>query len=294
MNVTIVLTLTAALTAGCAAYRPSACNYTLDVSKLRDAASSIPGDKPKEIRIEHVSNASFPKALVIAGQPWKSAELRVYAYQIVFDNTTIVVDTAMNAAQAEHVGMADDYDTAAWDRVLKAIGSASAIYVTHEHEDHLGGAVAVKDAPYLAKVHLNPEQLKGGTPSEPEISPDTRAAVTPLPAYQGMMAVAPGVVLIRAPGHTKGSQMVYVQRADGVEVLLTGDAALLMDSIQTEQGPHRLVTWWGEGDREAVACTLIALNQLRKRESNVAIMPGHDGAVMDAHIARNVFVPGFR
>jgi glyoxylase-like metal-dependent hydrolase (beta-lactamase superfamily II) len=274
------------------AYRPSACDYTLNLAKLREAASSIPGDKPKEIRVEHVSNASFPKALVIAGQPWKSAELRVYAYQLVFGNKTIIVDTAMNSAQAKHVGMADGYDTAAWDRVVKAMSNAAAIYVTHEHEDHLGGAVAVKDAPYLAKVHLNPEQLKGGTPSEPEMSPETRAALTPLP-YQGMVAIAPGVVLIRAPGHTPGSQMFYVQRADGVEVLLTGDAALLMDSIEFEQGPNFLVTMKGHGDRPAVACTLIALKQLRKSEANVAIMPGHDGAIMEALVAKNVFIPGF-
>lgn len=288
----LLLSLAAVLFVGCAAYRPSSCGYTLDVAKLREAASSMPGDKPKEIRVEHVSNASFAKALVVAGQSWKRAKLRVYAYQLVFGDRTVIVDTAMNLAQAKHVGMDDDYDTAAWNRVVKGMSKASAIYVTHEHEDHLGGAVAVKNAPYLAKVHLNPEQLKGGTPSEPEISPETRAALTPLP-YQDMVAVAPGVVLVRAPGHTRGSQMLYIQRADGVEVLLTGDAALLMDSIKFEQGPHRLVTWIGEGDRSAVACTLIALNQLRKSDANVAIMPGHDGATMASLVAKKIVIPRF-
>ena len=275
------------------AYRPSACDYSLNLNKLREAAASIPGDRPTEIRVEHVSNASFPEALVVAGQPWKSAELRVYAYQLVFGDKTLLVDTAMNSAQANRVGMADAYDAVAWGHVVEAMSNAAAIYVTHEHEDHLGGAVAMKDAPYLAKVHLNPEQLKGGTPSEPEMSAETRSALTPLP-YQGMTAVAPGVVLIRAPGHTPGSQMVYVQRADGVEVLLTGDAALLMDSVEFEQGPNLLVTMKGHGDRAAVACTLMALHQLRKSEASVAIMPGHDGETMDALVAKNVFVPGFR
>lgn len=274
-------------------YRPSACDYPLDLARLREAASSIPGDKPREIRVEHVSNASFPEALVVAGRPWASAELRVYAYQLVFGDRTILVDTAMNSAQAKRVGMADGYDAAAWGRVVKAMNNAAAMYVTHEHEDHMGGAVAVKDAPYLARVHLNPEQRKGGTPSEPEMSPETRAMLTPLP-YEGMVAVAPGVVLIRAPGHTPGSQMVYVQRADGVEVLLTGDAAMLMDAIEFEQGPNLLVTMKGHGDRAAVACTLISLNQLRKAQPSVAVMPGHDGATMEALVARNVFIPGFR
>ena len=273
-------------------YTPSGCDYTLDIAKLRELASSLPGDKPREIRVEHVTSASIPKALVSVGQPWTSVQLRVYAYQLVFGDKTIMVDTAMNFAQAKHIHMADGYDTAAWDRVLKAMSKASAIYVTHEHEDHLGGAVAVPDAPYLAKVHLNPEQLKGGTPSEPEMSPATRAALTPLP-YQGMVAVAPGVVLIRAPGHTMGSQMFYVQRADGVEVLLAGDTALIAESIEFEQGPVRLASVIGKGDHHAIACQLVALNQLGKREANIAVMPGHDGARMQALVAKKVFVPGF-
>lgn len=88
--------------------------------------------------------------------------------------------------------------------------------------------------------------------------------------------------------------MFYIQRADGAEVLLTGDAALLMDSVKFEQGPNRFVTMWGHGDRRAVACTLIALNQLRKSEASIAMMPGHDGAVMDTLVAKKVFVSGFR
>lgn len=292
MIIKILLSLSVALVMGCSSYRPTGCHYTLNVAKLREAASSIPGEKPKEIRVEHVSNASFREALVVAGQPWKSAELRVYAYQLVFDDKTVIIDTAMNLAQAKHVGMADGYDAAAWERVVKAMNNASAIYVTHEHEDHLGGAVGVKDAAWLGKVHLNPEQLIEGTPSAPKISPETRAALTPLP-YQGMVAVAPGVVLIRAPGHTPGSQMIYIQRADGVEVLLTGDAALLMDSIKSEQGPNCLVTMIGQGNRRAVACTLIALDRLRTSEPSIAIMPGHDGAIMEELVAKHVFVPGF-
>lgn len=91
--------------------------------------------------------------------------------------------------------------------------------------------------------------------------------------------------------------MLVRRQASGdprVEVLLTGDAALLMDAIEFEQGPNLLVTMKGHGDRSAIACTLMALNQLRRSDSGVAIMPGHDGATMAALVARNVFVPGFR
>ena len=41
--------------------------------------------------------------------------------------------------------------------------------------------------------------------------------------YDRLYAVAPGVVLVSAPGHSPGSQLVYVRLADYREVLLVGD-----------------------------------------------------------------------
>ena len=55
----------------------------------------------------------------------------------------------------------------------------------------------------------------------------------------------------------------------------------------------RMASVRGHGDHHAIACQLVELNRLRKREANVAIMPGHDGARMQALVAKNVFVPGF-
>jgi glyoxylase-like metal-dependent hydrolase (beta-lactamase superfamily II) len=38
----------------------------------------------------------------------------------------------------------------------------------------------------------------------------------------GVIQFAPGVVLIKAAGHTPGSQMVHVRLASGKEVMLVG------------------------------------------------------------------------
>jgi hypothetical protein len=46
------------------------CAYRLDLAELRTLAGSIPGDKPKEIRVEHVTSAEFPKAIACPGESW--------------------------------------------------------------------------------------------------------------------------------------------------------------------------------------------------------------------------------
>jgi hypothetical protein len=38
-----------------------------------------------------------------------------------------------------------------------------------------------------------------------------------------LLPIAPGIVLIRAPGHTPGSQIVHVHLASGREIMLIGD-----------------------------------------------------------------------
>lgn len=269
-------------------YKPHDCSYTLDLEELRKLATQIPGDKPKEIRVERTTDAQFPKAVACAGESWESVKFSVYAYQLVFEDKTIVIDTAMNRAQSEDIGMTDDYDEQAWQRVAAALPKAQAIYVTHEHSDHMGGAFT-SDA-WAANIHLNPLQLDSTIQNRPPISAAARTQVKTL-KYERYLAVAPGVVLIEALGHTPGSQMVYVSRADGTEVIFTGDTAWIMDNVTKEQGPAKLVPIIIGSDRVRNSCQLAALNRVRE---SVVLMPGHDNARMAELLAKGVFVKGFQ
>jgi glyoxylase-like metal-dependent hydrolase (beta-lactamase superfamily II) len=187
--------------------------------------------------------------------------------------------------------MIEGYDSAAWDRVAKGLAEASAIYVTHEHTDHMGGGVA--DDKWARNLRLTPIQLDSQVRNHAPISPAVRAAVKPI-AYDQYQAVAPGVVLIEAAGHTPGSQMVFVTRADGTEVLFTGDTAWLMENIEREQGPAKIVTMMMGGDRNRNACQLAALDKIRKTDGKVAIMPGHDKSAMQSLSEQGVFIAGFK
>lgn len=276
-----------------ATYGPRDCDaeIRLDLATLRELAGALPGERPGEIRVEEVGGGPIPKALAVPGTSWREVGLRVYAYQLVFPDQTIVVDAAMSKAQAEDLGMTDGYDDAAWARLSDGMEKASAIYVTHEHADHMGGAVA--DARWAANLRLTTPQLDSTVMSRPEIPEAVRSAAKRI-ELDGNQAVAPGVVLIPARGHTPGSLMVYVSRADGSEVLLTGDNAWLAESIDRRQGPPKFATWLMGSDRSAQACWLRALDEVQKSDPAIAIMPGHDSDRMNALVEKGVFTRGFK
>jgi glyoxylase-like metal-dependent hydrolase (beta-lactamase superfamily II) len=101
------------------------------------------------------------------------------------------------------------------------------------------------------------------------------------------------VVLIKAPGHTPGSQMVYVKRADGQEILFLGDVAWQMRNIEEVRERARFATWLAGEDREAVMGEFVELHRLHTAEPNLNMMPGHDSAVLTRFLKAGLLTKGF-
>jgi glyoxylase-like metal-dependent hydrolase (beta-lactamase superfamily II) len=89
------------------------------------------------------------------------------------------------------------------------------------------------------------------------------------------MPIAPGVVLIKAPGHTPGSQVVYVKLASGKEVILAGDVAWHHFGIETDTQKPVSASRSNHEDRSAIAEELKWLHAAEK--AGVVVVVSHDG-----------------
>ncbi|MES1173492.1 MAG: MBL fold metallo-hydrolase [Myxococcales bacterium] len=263
--------------------------YVIDVDALHRAAIAAAGPLPDHIEVERVGEFAFPGALVVAGDSFRMHAMTLLVHRVVWADRSLIVDTAMSPAASKAIPGARP-DAAAFARVEDAMKSADAIVFTHEHPDHVGGVAAAPDFASIArKVRITREQLNGPKLERAEFPPGTLEQLQPLD-YTGLYTLAPGVVLQKAPGHSVGSQLVYVELADGKRFLFVGDIAWALDNVARKRGRPGIATLLMKEDRPAVAAQLEALAAL---PPDVHLISAHDPVALQKDLAAGLYRLGF-
>lgn len=257
---------------------PEQSGYALDLDEIRRLAASLPGERPSRVNHEQIAEAPLPRGAVFAGESLRTPHPMSHgAYQLVFPDGYLVIDSGFDAAALRQMNAGATLDAEGHAAIQRALAGARTIVITHEHLDHLTGIARFAEPEQLVgRLLMTREQLANAKELDAIGFPDSlRNALTPLD-YERYAAVAPGVVLVKAAGHTPGSQMVFAQLADGGEWLFLGDVAWHMDQIRKLWYRPRLVTdFFLHEDRDAVLAQFRALHELAAT-GTVQLIASHD------------------
>ncbi|MBI1213041.1 MAG: MBL fold metallo-hydrolase [Alphaproteobacteria bacterium] len=276
---------------------PSTSTYKTDIAGWRQLVAGDSGQLPTEVRIEFIGRDTMPFIAVQGGGENKDFARTRASFQLDGAAGSVVIDTAFNkeiAAKAQRVPFA--FDEAAYARMISVMGVASVVAVTHEHMDHIGGVMSFPLPERLAeRLVFTKQQFEGFASASKQQIPPAYAAMPHLD-LTAPTRIAPGVVMIPAPGHTPGSALFYVRMADGHELLFIGDVAWAISNIRTPAMRPRFVEQFfmsGE-DRAAVGDEVRALHDLSAADPALVIIPAHDEAYLRQLIAQGLLKEHFQ
>ena len=266
-----------------------------NLDDLRRVAGLIPGKKPLRINVLKFAESRRSKNFSVKGAPAEPSIQARTAYQVVYPDGYIMIDSGMDRQVHKFFGRGVDepYDEQAAKQVEQAVRGARAIVMTHEHGDHVAGVIRTQYLDEIApKTILTKQQVQTllTNPQMPEIKLTKEMAERYVVIdYEKYFPFAPGMALLKAAGHTPGSQMIYVALENGREYLFVGDSAWHMDGIRLMKGKDAS---WVKEDEEALAAQLKWLNGLMKTEKNLIIVVSHDDEQRKQYIDKGILGGG--
>ena len=266
------------------------------LNKVRSAGMAIPGSLPASIHyIKYASSIRKWSDIVEDGGDDPCTMART-AFQIVFEKSYIMVDAGMDRA-VHHFFEKDSpqpFDDTVASRVAAAVQNAQMILVTHEHGDHVAGVIRNASDAVAAKTMLTSEQIQTliNEPQMPEIKLDENRAKQYINvSFESVLPVAPGVVLIKAPGHTAGEIMVYTRLQHGKEYIFTGDVTWSFKGVQ-EKKPKPSSERKRIGEEGNLVEDQLAWLHERLNRDKMVILVSHDDIMLPQYAAQGLITPG--
>jgi glyoxylase-like metal-dependent hydrolase (beta-lactamase superfamily II) len=263
----------------------SSVAFAPDLAAIRAMANVLPGALPVGVNGIRVAASIRPRKFVIEGGDETPVTMPRTAFQIVYPDCAVMVDSGLDKATHDSFSpeKPEPYFPEAFAKLERALAAARLIVLTHYHADHVAGVICAANFPVLARktiVSAETADLMVSNPHRPHLRLTAeQAAQFIVHDYRGCTPVARGVVLIKAPGHSPDSQMVYVRLQSGREVLHSVDSAWIYDNI-VEQKPKAAP--WVKEDVPAIMAHLAWLKHLHDTEPDLTILVTHDDTRFEA------------
>jgi glyoxylase-like metal-dependent hydrolase (beta-lactamase superfamily II) len=261
------------------------------LTTVRALGGAVPGELPIAVSYLNAYEDSGTVGNAVDGAGSSKAFSVTGVFQVRFRHGWIMVDAAMDSA-ALHRGRSFKADNFA--QIETALEKANLIVITHEHVDHVQplvkGPIADQVAPHTLLTREQIETLL----TKPKVAftsmDSSQVSRYLVVEYERALPIAPGVVLIKAAGHTPGSQMVYVKLASGREMILIGDIAWRALGVDTQRQKPDSTSRFMSEDRTAIGKQLAWLKNVQAQ--GITVVVSHDGTQLQSLAKRGVLSEG--
>jgi glyoxylase-like metal-dependent hydrolase (beta-lactamase superfamily II) len=260
--------------------------FAADLAVIRRLADLLPGPKPIAINGIRVAASIRPHRFVIEGGGDKPVTMPRTAFQAVYPDCTVMIDSGLDQETHDSFSTPDKrepYFPDQFAKLQKALNAARMIMLTHFHADHVAGVTRAANYDELAiKTIVSAETadclLK--TPHRPHLAMTAeQVGRLIILDYKDYYPVAPGIVLIKAHGHSADHQMVFIALQSGREILHSVDVGWVLENIVKIKGK---AAPWVREDVPAVMGQLRWLNTIHRNERNVTLLVTHDDGLFES------------
>jgi glyoxylase-like metal-dependent hydrolase (beta-lactamase superfamily II) len=261
------------------------------LTSVRALSGAVPGELPTAVNYLNIFEDSGAVGNAVDGAGPTKVHSATGVFQVRFRHGWIMVDAGMDSASL-HRGRSFKADN--YNKVLTALEKANLIVITHEHVDHVQTLVKSSIADQVAPHTLLTREQVETLLTKPKVAftsmDSAQVSRYLIVEYERALPIAPGVVLIKAPGHTPGSQMVYVKLASGREMILVGDIAWQVLGIDTQRQKPDSTSRFMSEDRAAIGKQLAWLKDVEAQ--GISVVVSHDGSQLQSLAKRGVLNEG--